>query len=72
MPMIAEIHNRMPLILPEDSYEQWLSTGDFQPNELAPLLQPFPADQMTAYPVSPLVNNPANDLPACVDMVLPS
>ncbi len=70
--LMAEIHNRMPLILPEDSYEQWLSTGDFQANELAPLLQPFPADQMTAYPVSPLVNNPANDVPACVEMVLPS
>lgn len=29
------------------------------------LLAPYPPEDMTAYPVSPIVNNPANDSPAC-------
>jgi putative SOS response-associated peptidase YedK len=33
---------------------------------LKPLLKPFPADLMNAYPVSTLVNTPANDTPELV------
>ncbi len=32
---------------------------------LLPLLAPYPPEEMMAYPVSPLVNNPAKDSPAC-------
>ncbi len=34
--------------------------------ELQALLGPFPADQMEAYAVSPLVNSPRNDAPDCI------
>ncbi len=33
---------------------------------MRPLLRPFPAAAMTAYPVSTRVNNPAFDDPACL------
>jgi putative SOS response-associated peptidase YedK len=31
------------------------------------LLQPYPASEMIAHPVSTVVNSPANDLPACIE-----
>ncbi len=31
-----------------------------------PPLRPDPADEMEAYPVGRLVNDPANDVPGCV------
>jgi putative SOS response-associated peptidase YedK len=33
---------------------------------LRPLLAPYPADEMEAYPVGTLVHSPANDRPGCV------
>jgi putative SOS response-associated peptidase YedK len=34
-------------------------------DRLLPLLAPYPPEEMIAYPVSSLVNNPADDSPAC-------
>lgn len=62
---MAELHNRMPLILPERAFDRWLA-GDTGGAELQELLQPFPAEELTAYPVSPLVNNPSHDSPQCL------
>jgi len=64
--LMAAIHNRMPVILPPDGYTTWLATGEGNPKELSALLKPYPADQMQAYPISTLVNSPANDLPAVI------
>ena len=36
------------------------------PAQLLPLLTPYPAEEMEAYPVSTTVNNPAHDGPECV------
>jgi putative SOS response-associated peptidase YedK len=64
--LIKPIHNRMPVILPESAYDQWLTLGEVAPQELSPLLLPFDADQMEAFPVSRLVNNPRNESPNCI------
>jgi putative SOS response-associated peptidase YedK len=63
---MASIHNRMPVILPPEAYPQWLDPAVRTRESLDPLLQPFPAEKMDAYPVSTLVNNPKNDLSECV------
>ena len=60
------IHNRMPVILHPRDYAKWLDPSPQTPDQLKPLLKPFPADLMDAYPVSPLVNTPANDKPELV------
>ena len=60
------IHNRMPVILHPRDYAKWLDPSPQTPDQLKPLLKPFPADLMNAYPVSPLVNTPANDIPQLV------
>ncbi len=56
------MHGRMPVILPTDA---WLA-GDEVP------LGPYPADAMTAHPVSTHVNRPANDDPRCIEPVSPN
>lgn len=63
---MAPIHNRMPVILPPEAYDAWLESGEISAKQLTPLLQPYPAEAMTAHPVSRLVNNPANDTPDCI------
>jgi putative SOS response-associated peptidase YedK len=60
------IHNRMPVILHPRDYAKWLDPSPQTPDHLKPLIKPFPADLMDAYPVSTLVNTPANDIPELV------
>jgi len=67
--LMQKIHNRMPVILPASSYDRWLEPAEVDPSRLEALLQPYPAEDMIAYPVSTLVNSPANDLAACIEPV---
>jgi putative SOS response-associated peptidase YedK len=63
---MAQIHTRMPVILPPSAWEEWLDPGEQPPDALAPLLTAYPASEMAAYPVSTVVNSPANDTPECI------
>ncbi|MBU2611375.1 MAG: SOS response-associated peptidase [Chloroflexi bacterium] len=64
--LIAHLHNRMPVILPPETYARWLEPAPRQPADLQGLLAPYPTEAMSAYPVSTLVNSPANDRPECI------
>ena len=66
-PLIASIHDRMPVILNPDTYSLWLDKDMKNPEQLQSLYLPFPADLLTLYPVSTLVNSPRNDDPACIE-----
>ena len=59
--LMAGIHNRMPVILNRRDYAAWLETTPQTPERLLLLIKPFPADKMSAYPVSTMVNSPTND-----------
>ena len=59
--LMQSIHNRMPVILPKESYSEWLEPHEIEPASLQKLLVPYPAEQMMAYPVSKQVNSPDND-----------
>ena len=59
---VAPVHGRMPVILAPNAWDAWLA-GEEVP------LGPYPADAMTAHPVSTHVNRPANDDPRCVEPV---
>jgi putative SOS response-associated peptidase YedK len=65
--LMRPIHDRMPVILPRANYAQWLDPKLQDPETLAPLLRPFPADQMTADAVSTFVNAPQNEGPQCIE-----
>jgi putative SOS response-associated peptidase YedK len=64
--LMAKLHNRMPVILDPDQYEEWLDPSPRSADRLLPLLGPHAAEQMTAFPVSTQVNSPENDLPALI------
>ena len=55
--LVAQIHDRMPLILPKAACERWLGEEP-DPHDL---LVPFPAELMAMWPVSTRVNKPEND-----------
>jgi putative SOS response-associated peptidase YedK len=64
--LMESLHNRMPVILHPRDYGKWLEASHQTPENLLPLLKPYPADAMSAYPVSTLVNKPSNDSPELV------
>lgn len=64
--LLETIHNRMPVILPREQETLWLDRTVEDPAVLTAVLAPYPAEEMEAYAVSPVVNSPANDSPACI------
>jgi len=64
--VLAPIHDRMPVVLPQGEYARWLDPTLRDTDSLAPLLIPFPPEEMVAYPVSPRVNAPSVDDERCV------
>jgi putative SOS response-associated peptidase YedK len=66
----AQIHDRMPVILPEETWARWLGEEPAEKEELqALLLKPFPSERMRAYSVSTRVNSPKNDVPELIEAV---
>ncbi len=61
--LMAPIHNRMPVIIPKDEYDRWLTAA---PSQVQTLMRPYDADEMEAYPVSTLVNSPQNEVSDCI------
>ena len=67
--LMRPIHNRMPAILAPTSYDQWLDPAFQHIEPLKALLRPYLSEELTAYPVSTLVNNPRHDAPQCLEAV---
>lgn len=65
--LLAPIHDRMPVILDESVYDEWMDPDLRDVKRLGALLRPFPPTRMMAYPISKLVNSPSNDGPECVE-----
>jgi putative SOS response-associated peptidase YedK len=63
--LVAEIHDRMPLILAPVDYTRWLS-DEPDPGDL---MRPFPAEPMRMWPISTRVNKPENDDPSVVEPI---
>ncbi|HUN24436.1 MAG TPA: SOS response-associated peptidase [Anaerolineales bacterium] len=63
--LMADIHNRMPVIIPAERRADWLSPTSTSLT-LEPLLTPYPAHAMQAYAVSSYVNSPFNEGARCV------
>ncbi|MFB2880460.1 SOS response-associated peptidase [Floridanema aerugineum] len=67
--LMRPIHDRMPVILEPKNYEQWLDPEAKKIELLQSFLQPYPSEEMTAYPVSTKVNNPKNDRSECIQPI---
>ena len=63
--LIAEIHDRMPLILSPKDYIRWLS-DEPDPSDL---MRPYPSEPMCMWPISTRVNKPENDDPSIVEPI---
>jgi putative SOS response-associated peptidase YedK len=63
--LLADIHDRMPVILALESYDLWLDPGFRDVVAATDMLKPFDAKRMRRYPVSDRVNSVANDDREC-------
>lgn len=64
--LLAPIHDRMPVVLPESAWAQWLDPEEHDVDALARLLVPAPSEWFEAYEVSTRVNNVRNNGPDLV------
>lgn len=64
-PLVGGVHDRMPVMLLSEDYDQWLdpSAGI---EHLRSLLKPYDPDLMEAYAVSRAANDVRNDNPECI------
>lgn len=72
--LVAELHDRMPVIVERQDYGRWLNP-DSPLDQVLALLKPFGSDRMHTYPVSTALNNSQNEGPDAavrVEIQLPS
>lgn len=65
---IAELHDRMPVVLEPDAWDLWLGAEPAPRDELRALLEPNERVPLRLFPVSRLVNDVRNDGP---ELILP-
>jgi putative SOS response-associated peptidase YedK len=65
---IAEIHDRMPVVLSDRTAEDWMNPREQDPLSLKRLLVPAPADLLEMRPASPLVNSVKNEGRALLEL----
>ena len=59
-PLLAPLHERMPVILDPDAWPIWLGEVAADSERLKMLLAPYPADRMVVWPVDKRVGNVKN------------
>jgi putative SOS response-associated peptidase YedK len=59
--LLADVHDRMPVILAPDAYDLWLDPGFSNLAGLAELMKPYDARGMRRFPVSTRVNTVTNE-----------
>jgi len=58
---LGQIHDRMPMLVEPDRYDDWLDASTTEPDALLRLLTPAAPGRLEAYPVSTEVNNVQNN-----------
>ena len=66
--LLRAVHDRMPVILPPESYDLWLNPKIKDRDQLLPLLKPYPSDEMEYFEVTMYVNKPGHDT---ADVIVP-
>ena len=67
--MMAEPHDRMPVVLEPEAHDAWMTTPTEQAKSLRRLLGPAADGTLSKTPVSRRVNSPKHDDPACHEVV---
>jgi len=63
---VAEVHDRMPVMLPPDKWDVWLDRDNHDIDQLQGFLVPAPAQLIQLHPVSTDVNNVRNNGPELI------
>jgi putative SOS response-associated peptidase YedK len=63
--LVADVHDRMPVILRPEDYDRWLDPGITDSQRVVDCLRPFDSTLMKKYPASTHVNRPENDDQEC-------
>jgi len=66
---MASLHDRMPVIVPEDAWDRWLDPAPDDLGELSGLLLPSDAIELDIQAVSRLVNDVRNDGPELIEPI---
>ncbi len=66
----GDIHSRMPVMVPVESYDSWLDPAAFGPVILQQLLDTDLPSKLLIYPVSTRVNSPGNNDHDCMKMIV--
>ena len=61
--LMQTLHHRMPVVIAPSGAERWLDRTE---SDIGDLLEPYPAEQMTAYRVSTRVNSSRNEGPELI------
>ncbi|HWY70316.1 MAG TPA: SOS response-associated peptidase [Terriglobales bacterium] len=67
--LLRDVHDRMPVILKVEKYQEWLEAPASACGRLNHFLQPFDAAMMKRFAVSSAVNDPENDTSECTQEV---
>jgi putative SOS response-associated peptidase YedK len=68
---LAEIHDRMPLVLPRTSWQRWLDPAVDDPADLLTPWDEATGEHLELRPVAPLVNKVDNNGPELVERAEP-
>lgn len=68
---VADVHDRMPVMLPPDAWDTWLDRDNHDVEALQELLVPAPAELIQLRMVSTDVNNVRNNNPSLIDEAEP-
>lgn len=66
---MADVHNRMPVILNRSEFDAWLDPAQHNPAILSSLLNPAPGGTLLKHPIGTAVNSPRNDGPQLIEPV---
>ena len=67
--LCAEVHNRMPVILPRETWTEWLAEEPANEAALKEMLVPYPAERMAMWPVDKRVGNVKNNDPSLIEPI---
>lgn len=70
-PLVARVHDRMPVMLSSSDLDLWLDREPLPPELAASILKPFDADLMQVWEVSKRVNNANYEAPDALDSAEP-
>ncbi len=67
----SSIHHRLPVVIPPEHFDRWLDGKNYEPRDMADLLEPVEDDFFQIIPISDKVNKVANSGPEIQDRIEP-